>query len=579
MTQANDGFTNLVSNLGGANAKTAGNAYALTPCSQQEVSFAYRTSTWFGKIVDIPADDATREWRSWKAEAEQIEALEGVEKRLGVQHKVNLALKWSRLYGGAVIIPDLPGATEQEYVPRGRTPLRFLHVLQRHQLTAQGRIRNPLSPYFGQPEYYEVPTETGVGLRFHPSRVILLNGRRSGDVTEGSTVWGDSIWQYLSDSVTSSDAGAAAVAALLQEAKVDIVRVESFMNSIANDQYEAQMQARWNLVASLKSISNVVLLDKEDEWDQKTFNWAGLPEAVRTLLEIMAGAADIPLTRLLGTSPGGLNSTGSGDLRNYYDSVKAKQDLSISPMLAPLDRLIQLAALGREDESIWYDWKPLWQPSEKERAETGKVLAETYAVELSTGAIDEEVLTKSYLTAKVELGLSPGLEAAILASGSEGLATAGVDVAEVEVVADAAPRTLYVSRRLLNTREFTQWARAQGFTDIEDDLHVTITYSRTPVDWFAMGEAWEGELTVRPGGPRLVEQFDGGAVVLRFASTELQWRNEAMRDRGASFDYPEYAPHVTITYADEPIDLSGIEAYQGELRFGPEVFQEINLGD
>lgn len=77
----------------------------------------YDTSTWFGKIIDIRADDATREWRSWKAEQDEIEDLEGLEKRLGVQAKINQALKWADLYGGAVIIPDLPGNSAAPYGP------------------------------------------------------------------------------------------------------------------------------------------------------------------------------------------------------------------------------------------------------------------------------------------------------------------------------------------------------------------------------------------------------------------------------------------------------------------------------
>ena len=422
MTQPTaDGFTNLVSNLGAANGKTAHNTYALNPCTRQEVEFAYRTSTWFGKIVDIPADDATREWRSWKADSDAIEAIEATEKRLGVQQKVNQALKWSRLYGGSVIIPDLPGDSSQEFVPSGRLNVRYMHVLHRYQITPNGLIRNPLSPYYGQPEYWSTHTETGTEVRFHPSRVVLFNGR-------GTTVWGDSIWQYMSDAVTSSDAGAAAIAALMQEAKVDVVRIDQFMNQIGGAKYEADQMARWNLVAVMKSIANVVLLDKEDEWDQKTVSWGGLPDVMQTLLTIMAGAADIPVTRLIGTSAAGLNATGEGDLRNYYDSVRAKQDLQIAPAMTPLDRII-MADAGVAD--AWYDWRPLWQPSEKEREETQKIRAETYAIELATGAIDEEVLTKTYLNAKIESGLAPGLETAIAKSaGGEGLATGGLDVTE-----------------------------------------------------------------------------------------------------------------------------------------------------
>jgi hypothetical protein len=146
------------------------------------------------------------------------------------------------------------------------------------------------------------------------------------------------------------------------------------------------------------------------------------------------------------------------------------------------------------------------------------------------------------------------------------------------VLADAAPRTLYVSRKLLNGAALVKWAKSVGIVEplAASDMHVTITYSRNPVDWLKMGNSWEEELTIPKGGARLLERFDGGAVVLAFASNMLKWRNEEMREQGASFDYDEYQPHVTLTYAGEGLDLSAIQAYQGELRFGPEVFAEVN---
>ena len=145
----------------------------------------------------------------------------------------------------------------------------------------------------------------------------------------------------------------------------------------------------------------------------------------------------------------------------------------------------------------------------------------------------------------------------------------------------AAPRTLYVRRDLLNGSDLVAWAKGQGFaTTLEpDDMHVTITFSRRPVDWMKMGESWggdaNGELIIKPGGPRLVEKLGPSAVVLLFASAELSWRHDDMMVAGASFDFDRYQPHVTISYTGAPADLTQVEPYRGELRFGPEVFEEL----
>lgn len=97
-----------------------------------------------------------------------------------------------------------------------------------------------------------------------------------------------------------------------------------------------------------------------------------------------------------------------------------------------------------------------------------------------------------------------------------------------------------------------------------------------------VGETWgsdkDGKLMVAPGGARLVEPLgDKGAVVLLFNSSELAWRHEAIkRDADASWDFPTYQPHVTITYAGGELDLSKVEPYRGKLVFGPELFSEVD---
>jgi len=147
----------------------------------------------------------------------------------------------------------------------------------------------------------------------------------------------------------------------------------------------------------------------------------------------------------------------------------------------------------------------------------------------------------------------------------------------------AEPRTLYVSRKVLNAAEIIKWAKAQGFktTLPAADLHVTVCYSRTPIDWMKAQEAWtqneNGELIIRPGGPRVVEPLgDKGAIVLMFASSELGWRHMSLKEIGASWDHQEYQPHITLTYDGGEVDLETIQPYRGKIKLGPEVFEEVD---
>lgn len=148
--------------------------------------------------------------------------------------------------------------------------------------------------------------------------------------------------------------------------------------------------------------------------------------------------------------------------------------------------------------------------------------------------------------------------------------------ADVEVAGSLGMRTLYVSRRLLNEGAVRAWAASQGFELAlpAGEMHVTVAYSKDPVDWSRI-EPDRDALAVQ-GGVRSVHQFDGGAVVLTLESPELRRRWQELRDAGASWDYPDYRPHVTITYSGAPADLSAVEPYRGPLIFGPEEMEEID---
>lgn len=147
----------------------------------------------------------------------------------------------------------------------------------------------------------------------------------------------------------------------------------------------------------------------------------------------------------------------------------------------------------------------------------------------------------------------------------------------------ATVRPLYVSRALTNGAELLAWARDQGFEGLEPEgeLHVTIAYSRTPVDWFKLDSDFYGgysDLTIAQGGPRAVELFgkpDSQVYVLKFKSLALSYRWSALKQDGCSWDWPEYSPHVTFAKGAGP-DPEKVTAYAGELTFGPEVFAPIN---
>lgn len=645
LTRFADGLANLFSRLGTGADRNTHNFYSVPVISQPQAEAAYRSSWLTRKIHDLPAFEMTREGRDWQATKEQIEALEATETRVKLWSKLREAVSVARMHGGGAIIAGVrSGGSADPSRPLdvtrvGKDGLRYLIVASRHQLSApQGMETDPESDFFGQPAMYEMTFGRGNRLLIHPSRVFPFHGAPllPGMLTMSAldAFWGDPLLVSIKSAIDNAEVSQAAVATLLHEMKQDVISIPGLTEQISTEENEGAVAARIEAINRFKSMFNALLLDGGDdegngkeEWETRQLSFAQHPELLRQFLGIVAGAADIPVTRLMGEAPGGLQSTGKGEQDDFDRMIGAKQGAEIKPNLQRLDEILLRSALGTRPPEITWNFAPLRPVDEAQASEIEKREAETVTQYASSNLIPTTALAKAVQNRMVESGRWPGLdkaleeaeaagklppkvageeddgaepaqpdptdpaandnEAAQVASRLEQRGTVTRDQA-IALIADAAPRSLYVHRKLLNAAEFIAWAKSQGFetTTPGDELHVTIAYSRQPVDWIkAGGENWgsdeKGNLRVAPGGPRLVEPLgDKGAVVLLFASPSLSWRHEDIkRLAGATSDYDEYQPHVTITYRKpDGLDLRTVEPYRGALEFGPEVFEEVTDG-
>jgi len=135
--------------------------------------------------------------------------------------------------------------------------------------------------------------------------------------------------------------------------------------------------------------------------------------------------------------------------------------------------------------------------------------------------------------------------------------------------------TLYVRRNVENSADIIKWAKDHGFekTLLPSDMHVTVAYSKEAIDW---PEPDDDGVVIKSHRDRAVESLgDGGAVVLKFHSASLTRRWQELIDKGASWDYEGYIPHMTITYEAGDTDLEKLAAYDGPIVLGPEVFEEV----
>lgn len=579
-----DKLVNLLANLGTDRDKASATAYAYSPLTDVDMDAMYRAAWLPRKIVDIPAQDATRKWRHWQASNDQIEALETEEKRLRIIAKVREAITLARLRGGAgIIIGDGNPRTDEPLDPANikKGGLKYLLVLSRLRMNATEIERDVMSPNFGHPKAWRIADSQ---FPIHPSRVAVFIGKQAptDELTAQSWLgWGDSVLQSVYQAVSSADSALANVCSMLFEAKVDIFRIPNFMQQVGDPNYRKLITDRMTLAATNKGINGMMLMDQDEEYESKQINFATMPDLIDRFLQVTAGAADIPLTRLLGQTPGGLSKTTENDLHNYYDGIQSMQTLDIGPAMEILDECLIRSALGTRPPEVHYQWASLWQSSPVDRSTIAKNTADTLTAIVNSKLFPAEVLSEAAVAMLTENAVMPGLEGAmaryqqstpeVQPNNTDPLSqTPRVQTG----IKDAAPRSLYVSRAVLNAGAIRAFYEAQGLT-VANGLHVTVTYSATPVDWLAMGADWRGDLTVDAGGPRVMEKL-GNALVLSFASSDLQYRHADMIERGASWDFDGYTPHISIVYDPGNIDPANIQPWQGAIELGPEIFEPVN---
>ena len=433
-----DNLVSLISSLGQFGRDPAvSSQYAIDyTLNRGQLEAAYRGNWIARKCVDIPADDSTRQWRRWIAEDEQVTKLEGAEKELHLRTRLRDAIKKSRLYGGAALVMGVEGCgnfwdeLDPDDVKQGA--LKFVHVITKDMIMAGPVIRDLGSPWFGHPQWYQrqstvIPAPVnkveapqnylglpaGEQLDIHPSRVIRLVGLDYPDEENAPDCWGDSVLQPVNSAIKAAGIVAQSVAGLTNKAAVDLIKIPDLGNKLSTQAGTDELFRRFSAAQDGKSVLNALLLDINEEWEQMTVNFGGLPQILEMYLSIAAGAVDIPATRFLSQSPKGLNATGESDQRNYYDRVKSDQEMRLTPVMTPLDEVLIRHALGSRDPEIDYEWKSLWQMNDHEKAELWWKKAQAHKIDVDAGLVPPDALRIARENQLIEDGTYPGLEQAL----------------------------------------------------------------------------------------------------------------------------------------------------------------------
>ncbi len=380
-----DGYSNAAAFLGENSPLLASGTFLRSGLtSDPELLTAMYRESWLTKrIIDTPSEDMTRAWYrlSSSVNPEEIHALRRLEARHSVKQELTNALRWARLYGGSLALMVIRGEEDRLDQPLEQEMLlpdcfQGLLVLDRAQgIEPSAELVSDLDdPDFGLPEYYTVnlDTENYRMVRLHHSRVLRFIGR---ELPRGETIrenfWGASEMEHIRDELLKRSAASANIAQLIFQANITTLKMSDFgeLLGAGTEEQRRSVEYAMGMENRFRTSFGIQLLSRDDSLENHPYSFTGLSEIYEQFMMDMAGAAEIPATRLFGRSPQGMNATGESDLRNYYDMIASLQERQLRPALEKLLPVMAVSCWGYVPESLEIVFEPVMTSSPAERAE------------------------------------------------------------------------------------------------------------------------------------------------------------------------------------------------------------------
>ena len=359
--------------------------------------------------------------KNWHVEFEGIDkaAIQDEEERLDVVARVGLAGTWSRLYGGAVVLPVLDeeqvpvALTTGEAAPNGLaaplrldaiTRIRALPVLAGMEASISSWDDDILSPTFTEPLLFSLAPVGGLGGKSvnglaHRSRVVHFTGAElPANLKRANALGGASVLQGCWDQIrnlTSVEAGGATIAGAFS---VPVVKTNNLAAKSTGDG-SAEMNARMQLIARSMSLLNLILLAQGEEYTRQTVSLSGWDTLDAQARSALAASTGLPHTILFGDAPGGLSTDDASANRQLKEAVAAYQDQHLRAQLRRIYTLIFAQKEGPTKGVVPPRWRivfdPLDEMTENEAATLRKAVADTDAIYVGLGVYGPEDVARS----------------------------------------------------------------------------------------------------------------------------------------------------------------------------------------
>jgi hypothetical protein len=390
-----------------------------TSLSIKDIENLYRYDWLAKRIINIPVEDSLREWISYNFEDKDIDKyINDYIETHNLEEKLTEALRLSRLYGGSVIVVGaLDGRKLDDPVNWDNIKdIKYFTVLDRYQIYPHSYYDNIDSAKYGEPEIYELQPINYYGsatrhsnkpenkdniafnTKIHESRLLRFDGEYLPDRKRiGNQGWNDSVFVHTYDAIRAFGIFFQSVGDLPQDFIAKILKMPNLVELLANGQEDILNErlrfAMQNLVST-----GMIAIDSEEDFQKSQHPVGGLPELFDKMLDVVSGSSQIPKTRLFGQQLGTLSGA-SETTRDYYDRIKAYQKRKIKNQIEKMTKFIlcckSFYTRGKEPQTWSFDFNPLWQEPENEKAQNRLTMAQADQLYIGMNVLASEEVRKN----------------------------------------------------------------------------------------------------------------------------------------------------------------------------------------
>ncbi|TDX48287.1 DUF1073 domain-containing protein [Orenia marismortui] len=361
--------------------------------TDEQVTNLYKTNRIFQNIIDIPAEDMTREWIDFQDTDKKLKkSILDKLNDLDAQPKINDMCEYERLRGDGFCSI---GAREKGSLDIGKEinkksliDIDYIHAFSKMKVKDAAVNEDPFSKEYGEIEYYELKGENNSAdtRLVHKDRILHHQVR-----TVEDELWGIPLIQSLYDPLVIFDNVAWSTGQIAYSLAFKVLKTDGV--DIANRKDYAKRRAWYEAEFNSNSLA---IIGKEDELSfvSPTGNINALKEIYNFTWEYLAGAARMPKSHLLGQAQGTITG-GQFDSLNYYARIAGLQENFLRPHIEYLIDLLFWAkdsgvGKGSMDPVGKYNmtFNPLWKLDKETDAKIRKMVAETHKI-----YIDSSVFT------------------------------------------------------------------------------------------------------------------------------------------------------------------------------------------